>query len=113
MDPEEISGAEVLAAVARVVDLPAYVEQTGGGCATVLVGYPGPEGEYTLAIGPGRFDWADSGRSAFWLADLYVGPDDHGTTDFPVHTVNSREELEPAIREALLDLDERFAEVLR
>jgi hypothetical protein len=73
-----VTGAAVLRAVlAAEPTLPAYVEHTGGGCATVYVGAPIGD-RYLAAIGPGSFDWRDSALSMFSMRDLYIGPDDHG-----------------------------------
>jgi hypothetical protein len=67
----------------------AYVEQTGGGVATI---YAGPQHEdedegmrWAALAGPGWFEGGSDGRSLFTLpradlADFYVGPDDDGET---------------------------------
>jgi len=59
----------------------AYVEQTGGGCATILAGPMSEDGHAVAAAGPGYFDgpgWT-CGRGD--TDDLYVGPDDQGESD--------------------------------
>lgn len=68
--------------------LTCYVEQTGGGCATIYVGdsydvvggvpvwYPpdNPCGDFRLVLaGPGSFGW---GKTSYaWAEEFYVGPD--------------------------------------
>jgi hypothetical protein len=58
--------------------VPAYCEQTGGGCATIFVGEAKRDEDgdhFLIAIGPGWFagpGWRD-GR--FSWGELYVGPD--------------------------------------
>lgn len=74
--------------------IPAYVEQTGGGCATVYVGTPFEDESgdlrYPVLVGPGWF--ASPGwRNGFGdTAELAVGPDDDGESDpwcsTPEHT---------------------------
>jgi hypothetical protein len=77
---QPLDGSAILAAVAAAdPTLAAYVEQTGGGCATVYVGTPDADGHYLAAIGPGSFDWSDANASQFYPNDLYIGPDDCGT----------------------------------
>lgn len=73
-----VTGGEILAAVrAAGVTAPAYVEQTGGGTATVYVGEPDDDtGWYPVAIGPGSFNWGDANGSEFGAAELFVGPDE-------------------------------------
>jgi hypothetical protein len=82
-DLPTVTGRQVLAAIAEATDRPAYVEQTGGGTATIYVGKPGDGAfnewdRYAAAIGPGTFNWTDPDASTFYLGDLYVGPDDMG-----------------------------------
>ena len=99
-DPVEVTGDEVLAAIAEATNLPAIVEQTGGGCATIYVGLPDEDDRYPLVIGPGWFDggWP-SGKAMFDLRDLYVGPDDDGVSN-PA-TVSTLGSLTDAVREGL------------
>lgn len=110
MDEREVSGDQVLAAVWEATSLPAYIEHTGGGCATVQIGYLGPDDRYTLLIGPGTFNWADSSRSIFYLDDMYIGPDDDGES--AGRTVDSLGFLTVAVRELLLEIDPQFSEVI-
>ena len=58
----------------------AYVEQTGGGCATILVGEV-TDGRAEVLAGPGWFSgpaWTE-GRAD--TEDFYIGPDDDGIAD--------------------------------
>lgn len=57
----------------------AYVEQTGGGCATILVGEE-KDGRWEAAVGPGWFDEPGWSRGCGTTADLWVGKDDEGDT---------------------------------
>lgn len=79
------------------VGIPAYVEQTGGGCATI---YAGPlfayhhtvwragkptdeteiEWRHVVAAGPGNYGW-DQGPSIGNIGEFYVGPNDEGETE--------------------------------
>jgi hypothetical protein len=80
----------------------AYVEQTGGGCATIYAAQIDVPGEPTLyqqpaepgwgtwpvMAGPGTFDWGGDNHTAS-LDDFYVGPDDalmEGNYDDRVYT---------------------------
>jgi hypothetical protein len=88
-DPTEIDMDEIVRLV-RAEGVEVYVEQTGGGCATIfaggLVDYPVPdstehEQRYGCAAGPGWFDgpgWTNARGS---LDDFHVGPDDYGEGD--------------------------------
>jgi hypothetical protein len=56
-------------------DIPAYVEQTGGGVATIFVGPLDKEGYTPVAMGPGWFEgpgWTD-GRGS--TDEFWIGPD--------------------------------------
>lgn len=76
-DVNDISLADVVDAL-RVLEVPAFVDHTGGGTATLFAGPPNKEseGRWTVAVGPG---WFAEDRSP-WAStvDLYVGPDDDG-----------------------------------
>ena len=107
-----VTGGEVLDAIASATDLPAYVEMTGGGVATIYIGHAGPDGRFTLAGGPGSFRWADDGRaSIFYFEDFSFGPDDDGDSDL-WKNVTTLADVAPAVRELLLALDPRFVDVL-
>ena len=73
------TGRQCLDAIAKATNLPAYVEMTGGGVATIYVGERDEDDRFLLAIGPGTFHWTDDGGdSVFYAEDLNVGPDDDG-----------------------------------
>lgn len=66
----------------------AYVEQTGGGCATIYAG-PTQQGSdfprtpavtYAAVAGPGSYGWGQR-PSAAMLGDFYIGADDMGETE--------------------------------
>jgi hypothetical protein len=86
----------------------AYVEQTGGGCATIFAG-PTHEVEgygdvYAVAVGPGWFEgpgWTDGRGHA---GDLYVGPDSGGE-DVESTTVPEGATVDDVVRLALSYLD--------
>lgn len=100
---DEVTGADVLAEIRKVTDLPAFVDQTGGGCATVQIGDRDAEGRYRWCIGPGRFDWDRPDDSTFYTGDLYVGPDDEGETEpFEIHDLAA---LGPALARMIHDAD--------
>jgi hypothetical protein len=61
----------------------AYVEQTGGGCATIHAGaqVQSPEGDtiYAAVAGPGSCGWGN-GPSMASTAEFFIGADDQGET---------------------------------
>lgn len=96
-DGNEIDLDALCAAVRALGHEDAYVEQTGGGCATLFAGgtYTDAHGDqrWRAAAGPGWFDgpgWTN-GRAA--LGDFYVGPDD-GEDDEAVHCCMPGESLD-------------------
>lgn len=71
--------------------IPAYVEQTGGGTATIMVGEQktrtvmgvDEDGRYDVLVGPGWFEGPMgfiNGRGD--TGDLSIGPDDDGVADY-------------------------------
>lgn len=84
-DAEPVGRALDLDEVARLLRdehgiADAYVEQTGGGCATIYAGPtrhdPGEqELRYAAIAGPG---WFEGYRARASSADFYIGPDDDG-----------------------------------
>ena len=118
LEPNEVTAGEIIEAIGEAVDLetlPAQVEMTGGGTATIYIGYAGPDGRYTLAIGPGSYrgPLMDGMGSLFYIGeqDLAVGPDDdgEGTVRFPDDLAG----VAPAVVDALLEIDEQFVGVLK
>lgn len=83
----------------------AYVEMTGGNCATIYIGDTLPKVEcsccdgehYALVAGPGNFGWGKRPSTAYWDEFCY-GPDDHGDEFNAVVHLN-----EPTSLEALAD----------
>ncbi len=61
--------------------IPAYVAQTGGGCATIYVGAERTTDDgdihYDFSVGPGSYDWHGTDHEA-WTEDLCSGLDDQG-----------------------------------
>lgn len=89
---DEIIGADVLllALKAEHPDVPAYVEQTGGGTATLYIGTKFGDdtesgGNYPVVAGPGSYNWSNGNHSTFSWEEFVVGPDDYGVQnpDFP------------------------------
>jgi len=62
----------------------AYVEQTGGGCATIYAGTlfkdEHDEERYPVAAGPGVFTGPNWTKPRGLVGDFYIGPDDDGET---------------------------------
>lgn len=63
----------------------AYVEQTGGGCATIYAGPQHTDGNgdqrYAVAAGPGWFAGPGFTVARATPADFYIGPDDDGESE--------------------------------
>lgn len=78
----EVKLDEVVEAL-RSAGVKSYVEQTGGGTATLMVGEPaGDEDRYDVLVGPGWFNglgWTDGIVDTL---DCYIGPDDEGQSDY-------------------------------
>lgn len=77
----------------------AYVEQTGGGVATIYAGPTRVDDDgatrYAAIAGPGSYGWGVR-KSTADLAEFYVGPDDQGEAD-PVEPVTLGAYTEEAI----------------
>jgi hypothetical protein len=65
----------------------AYVEQTGGGCATIFAGawHSVPDGNYgrtmyAAVAGPGTYGWGDR-PSVGHTDEFFIGADDQGESD--------------------------------
>lgn len=76
---------DALAAAVRALGHEAFVEQTGGGCATLFAGGTHIDGHgetrYVAAAGPGWFDGPDWTLPRAFIGqggDFCVGPDDDG-----------------------------------
>lgn len=85
----------------KLYGVPAYVEQTGGGCATIYAGdrnvdrYGDGDLYHALAIGPGWFEGPNWTEARADTTDLYIGPHDQGEGD-AVSTHAGMTELEIA-----------------
>lgn len=84
--PDIIDLDEVVNQLAKL-GVPAYVEQTGGGCATIYAGtpqsWPDQYGDrrYAAAAGPGWFEGPAWTKGRGHTDEFYFGPDDDGDTD--------------------------------
>lgn len=58
----------------------AYVEQTGGGCATIFAGVQSDE-RWDVCAGPGWFEGPGWTNARGDLGDFAIGPDDDGDSD--------------------------------
>jgi hypothetical protein len=86
--PGDFCMSDVVDEIGRTApDVVAYVEQTGGGCATIYAAHrepgadpvlfqaPGEDfGRWPIMAGPGSFDWTGRNHTAH-VDDFYVGPD--------------------------------------
>lgn len=108
-----ITAFEILHVLRTTVTLPCFVDQTGGGTATIYIGYKGPDGRYTLALGPGSYDWAYPDLSSFYMEDLTMGPDTEAQEVTDCVTIHSLEDVRIGVKSLLLKLDERFVEVFK
>lgn len=71
--------AKDLVAELVVIGLVAYVEQTGGGTATMRV--QNTPTEEPVLIGPGSFSWGNPGNSVFTTEELFIGEDSYDLND--------------------------------
>lgn len=85
----------------HLADIPAYVEQTGGGCATIYAGRcfarpridPDPSTKlWDVAAGPGWFEGPGWTLPKGDVEDFYVGADDMGEGEFYTATATDTEE---------------------
>lgn len=82
---------DLICTLIHAAGLPAYVEQTGGGCATIQAGPTRLNGNgdsiYAALCGPGWFESFDLNqappfqRGRAHTDDCYVGADDQGDTE--------------------------------
>jgi hypothetical protein len=82
--PRKIVDMQAVCRILNQRGIPAYVEHTGGGTATIYAGgtYTDPYGDqrYQALAGPGMFTLGGAGATAD-LADFYIGPDDDGESE--------------------------------
>lgn len=90
----------------RAQGIPAYVEQTGGGCATIYAGEPDrtdPDWPRFAAVaGPGWFEGPGWTNGRGDTGEFYVGPDDDGESEVIVPATSRWDEARAA--KAIADL---------
>ncbi len=73
---------DAVVSLLRTVGRKAYVQQTGGGCATIYAGEgfldAASHPRYQILAGPGHYSWNADEDSLAVTEDFYVGPDDDG-----------------------------------
>lgn len=73
--------ADTITEMVKAAGFKCYVEQTGGGCATIYAGETHEEPDYgtrhAVLAGPGAFGWGQE-PSVFDDGELWIGPDDDG-----------------------------------
>jgi hypothetical protein len=89
-----ILNLEKIVDVLRMAGIPAYVEQSGGGCATIYVGEAqevNGDPRYAVLAGPGWFEGPGWSNGRGQTDDFSVGPDDDGESDSVRTPVNANE----------------------
>jgi hypothetical protein len=90
LHPSVLLNMDRITDMVKAAGIAAYVEQTGGGCATIIVGagklpiLDDRESSYDayLLAGPGWFDWDTTPATAYASrGEFYIGPDDLGVSD--------------------------------
>lgn len=64
-----------VAQLLRLLHIPAVVEMTGGGVATLYVGPPDIQDQYPVVMGPGWFEGPGYTKARGSAEELWVGPD--------------------------------------
>lgn len=81
----------------------AYVEQTGGGCATIMVGEHAADAKgdprYQAVVGPGWFEGPGWTNARAALDELYIGPDDDGDSYDAVYATKNTDTEDTIIDE--------------
>jgi hypothetical protein len=83
-DPLRVASVVDMDAVCEALNargVSAYVEQTGGGCATISIGHQDPEGRFQALAGPGGFYGPRFTKARGHVGDFCVGPDDDGESE--------------------------------
>jgi hypothetical protein len=84
-DDTDIIDMDAICEILRAGDIPAYVEQTGGGCATIYAGVPYTDeigdARYPCLAGPGWFAGPGWTAGRGWVDEFCYGADDDGETD--------------------------------
>jgi hypothetical protein len=81
-------------ALIRESGVPALVEQSGGGCATLYVGEPDEFNRFPVIAGPGWFEGRGFTKPRADVSDFSFGPDDDGESE-PTHC--SSDDSDPTI----------------
>jgi hypothetical protein len=71
---------EIVRAIVEDHGIYAYLEHTGGGCATIYAGARDKEGYFQAVAGPGNISWVPEIPSTGHVDEFYVSPDDQGDT---------------------------------
>lgn len=84
----DVVNLEKVCDILKSGDIPAYVEQTGGGTATIYAGVPYTDSEgnrrFPALCGPGWFDGPGWTHAHATTHDLYIGPDDDGESEYHI-----------------------------
>lgn len=79
MDEYDFNMDRVAEVLRETHGIAAYVEMTGGGCATLFIGERDADGRYELLAGPGTYQHRDTGFSVASMWEFFIGPDDNST----------------------------------
>lgn len=84
-DDDEID-MDAIVELVEAEGIQAYVEQTGGGCATIYAGRTGSPAdlirpEWIAGAGPGWFEGPGFSRGRGVVGDFWIGLNDDGETD--------------------------------
>lgn len=86
LNTTEVDMDKIVSIVRDDYGIPAYVEQTGGGTATIYAGPTHHEDgwgtRHAAAAGPGWFAGPHWTKGRGIVSDFFVGPDDDGSGDF-------------------------------
>jgi hypothetical protein len=84
MSDSRTLNADAIAHFVSQEGVAAYVEQTGGGVATIYAGPTRQEPDYGkrfhTVVGPGEYGWGNA-PSVMSLWELFIGPDDFGQVE--------------------------------
>ena len=107
-DVDSVINMDAIVEALHRMSVPAYVEQTGGGCATIYAGPKGPslvtpgEDDYPVAAGPGHFEGPGWSNARGYADDFVVGPNDDGVDDVTMITVTDPEAIAMVIAEQVI-----------
>ena len=96
--PSDILDLDEIARLIRLAGIPAYVEQTGGGCATLYAGEPRETDDlpvYPAVAGPGWFEGPGNTKARAHRDEFSAGTDenapDGGRVALPVADLDERQ----------------------